>query len=599
MRHRRTLPCIGLALAWTTTAGAAVATVPAPPAARSVDRLIADLDAADPAVRDAATTDLRNDWSAAARAAVIAALPGASPEAADRLESVLLWTGPWSTPAAAVVDPGVRLASDDYATLSADDRAARVAALQGDGATAALFRVLRDDPAASVRWAAANALRLRFDDDPPLAAEALAQVAHPPDDRWAYPPVAANAPLLAAAAWACRLADPARSDDLLARALAVEARHPSPAAGQADFAYLWAADRATDRGDYPAAADLFRRLAARTAWSDVEVPEPVEDLFALQAEHGPFPGFADDLRLYRPYLRRPELLYCLARLADRGGGLTGTVGQGVLDAAAVAAGGTAADAHSSAGLFLYRHGWPQAAMRELRLALWLSGPDGVADIDFDLHAVADDCDDDAAAGRYLEDGLRHSPRIMGRVTRYGQTIPWTEADAWATVHWHYLRAAVTAGKRAAALAQARQVLDLDAAGDVLLHDPGMAADVVPVLADAGRRAEADRVFDTAFAALSKQVLAHPAEAMPKNNLAWLCARSDRRLNDADRLSAAAVALTPLDAACLDTRAEVLCRQGHAADAVTLERRALAAKPDDVYMQRQLVRFRAAAKLQGR
>ena len=224
----------------------------------------------------------------------------------------------------------------------------------------------------------------------------------------------------------------------------------------------------------------------------------------------------------------------------------------------------------------------------------------MADIDFDLHAVADDCDDDAAAGRYLEDGLRHSPRIMGRITRYGQTIPWTEADAWATVHWHYLRAAVTAGDRAAALAQARQILDLDAAGEVLQHDPGMAADLVPVLADAGQQAQADRVFDAAYAALTKQVLARPAEAMPKNNLAWLCARSDRRLAEADRLSSAAVALTPLDAACLDTRAEVLCRLGRAAESVVLERRALAAKPDDVYMQRQMTplpcrgRRRAAA-----
>ena len=184
---------------------------------------------------------------------------------------------------------------------------------------------------------------------------------------------------------------------------------------------------------------------------------------------------------------------------------------------------------------------------------------------------------------------------MVRVGRYGDTVPWTEADQWAEVHWHYLRVAVTGGDRPGALAQARQLLDLDASGQVLSHDPGMAADIVPVLSDAGRLDEADRCFTAAYAALGRDVAKRPAEPMPKNNLAWLCARSGRHLDEAEKLSADAVRLAPADAACLDTRAEVLFRSGQAKEAIALESRALAAKPDDVYMHRQLARFRAAGK----
>ncbi len=588
-------------------AGAAVVTEPAAAAPRSVGRWIADLDAADPAVRDGATDALSTRGGPAARAAVIAALPAASPEAAARLATVLLRTTAWDAPA---LDAAVRPAFGDYALQPADERGNRVAGLAdvpvaeaGD----ALIHVLRDDPSPAVRWVAARALQRAFDppaDDEPLAAAAalaaarvLATATAPPDPT-EYPPPSQNGPLLAAAAWACRTADPARADGLVRRALAIEAEHPSAFRGQADFFYQWAADRAVERGDFAAATVLFRQRAARTPWSDVELPEPVADLFAGHAEHGPFPGFADDLRLYRPYGVRPELLYCLGRMAERRGDLTGAAAAAALHAAAFAASGTSADGRRDVGRFLFQHGWSAAAERELLASLWLSGPDApaaeLADTYFALHSVADDRDDDAAAGRYLEEALKRSPRGgMTRETRYGQKIPWSDAEAWAEVHWHDLRAAVTAGDRAGALAHARQILDLDADGQVLRADPGKAADLVPVLADAGHPGEADRCFAAAYNALSKEVAEQPAEAMPKNNLAWLCARSDRHPDEADRLSAAAVALDPSDAACLDTRAEVLFRAGRVADAVASETRALSVKPDDVYMQRQLDRFRAA------
>ncbi len=603
MRHRRTLPCLAVsALCLTGPAVVRVAASVPPPdpaVARSVGRWIADLDAADPAVRNGATDALVEHAGPAARPAVIAALPAASPEAAGHLLDVLLRTDSWDVP----VPAELGRPPPPYDRLPPDDRAACVARLTPADAADPLVHVLMDDPSPAVRWAAANALRLSFDvptdaagDTPPLAARILA-LADAPADAAAYPPPSRNGPLLAAAAWACRATDPARADAQMGRALAIEVAHPSSFLHGADFAFLWAADRAVDRNDYPAAAALFRQLADRTPWTDDERPEPdpVGDLFALQAEHGPLPGFADDVRQFRASLVRPELIYCLARMADRQGGATGVATGAVLDAAALVAGGTSVRAHCAVGLFLFHHGWTAAGERELQGCLWLSGADPSPDVYFALHSVASECDDDAAAGKYLEGALRRSgPGGMTLTTRYGQTIAWSEADAWAEVHWHYLRVAVTAGDRDEALTQARQLLDLDADGQVLKHDPGMAADVVPVLADAGRRAEADRCFKAAYAALEQQVKATPTDPMPRNNLAWLCARSDRHLDEADRLSADAVRLAPGDAACLDTRAEVLVRRGRPREALALEELALSIKPEDLYMQRQLARFKAAA-----
>ena len=563
-----------------------------------VGRLIDDLSASDPAVRDAAT-ELLSDLGPTVRPAVVAALRTASPVAAGRLSTVLLRTASWDVPLDANAE--VRASMAAYATVTADERAARLNRVAEAGGTpgvaAVLIRALTSDPSPSVRWTAADLVRRLFDRVPAVGVQVL-ELASAPADPSVYPPAAENGPLLAAAGWAALGTDPARADALVGRAIALEVSHPSAFHDEAKFAFLWAADRAVDRGDFVAALGLLRELAARTPWSADAVPDAVADLFALHAERGPFAGFGDDLRLYRPYLGRPELIYCMAKLAGRQEGLLATGTAVGLDAAALAAGGLSPGDHCGVCLFLFHHSWTSAAERELQLALWLAGPDPSAEVYFTLYNLASERDDDAAAGRYLEGGLRRSGGGGGleHTSRYGDHTPWSEAEAWGEVHWHYLRAAVTAGDRPAALAEARQLLDLDAEanGEVLKRDPGKAADIVPVLADAGRTTAADRCFDATYATLHEMIDKDPADPMPKNNLAWLCARSDRRLDEADRLSAQAVAMDPTDAACLDTRAEVLCRLGRAGESVALEDRALSVKPDDVYMQRQVTRFRAAA-----
>ena len=94
MRRRRT---------WTLSVGAACLSSIAA-ATRPVERTIAHLDAADPAVRNAAAESLSLAGDAI-RPAVIAALPGASPEAADRLATLLLRTVHWDAALRSGPDP--------------------------------------------------------------------------------------------------------------------------------------------------------------------------------------------------------------------------------------------------------------------------------------------------------------------------------------------------------------------------------------------------------------------------------------------------------------------------------------------------------------
>ena len=607
MRRLTWVGCVlGLAV------GASVASSAAPPP-RAVQRYIALLDSPDPRRRALVTEELAGIDPAVVRPAAIAALPTATPEAAARLMTVLLRTGPWAKlalpvgadPDVARADARVRQAFDTYASLSADERCDLIdqvapdpavfgPSVVGPAVTDALVAVLTADPSPAVRWKAVNRLRVSLG-DPKLAAR-IVGLADAPADPATYPVPADNAPLLAAAGWALQVTDAPRAEALIGRALAIEDAAPSAFRGQADFADQWAAERAADRGDFAAAVVRYRAVAARTAYSAVRVPPSVGELLADHAAHGPFAGWADDWRQYRPYLLRPEVLYCLGRMVGRDGGLvSGPLIEVGIDAAAMAAGGLSANAHAQAGLFLHRQGWSGAAERELRAALALSGG-GSADLYMALNWVAKDRDDDVAAADYLEQALKRMDGTAewNHSDRFGNAVPWTQADALAEVHWHHLRAAVTAGDRTEALNRADLLLALDAERGVLAHDPGMAADLVPVLADAGQAARADACFDAAYAVLKKQVADGPADPMPKNNLAWLCARSGRHLDEADAASAEAVRLQPVDAACLDTRAEVLSRLHRPAEAAALEAQALSLKPENAYMRRQAARFRAAA-----
>jgi len=81
----------------------------------------------------------------------------------------------------------------------------------------------------------------------------------------------------------------------------------------------------------------------------------------------------------------------------------------------------------------------------------------------------------------------------------------------------------------------------------------------------------------------------------KNDLAWLCARVDERLDDAVKLAREAVEAQPENAAFLDTLGEAYFRAGKIDEAIATEQRALDLEPDNTFMKQQIERFRAGSR----
>ena len=398
-----------------------------------------------------------------------------------------------------------------------------------------------------------------------------------------------NAPLLAAVGWSWREVDVKRADQLLLQAVLLDNQHPAAIDGQIDFAYLWLIERAADENRFTDALNLLRQQAARTAWDQDDMPEPVANLFALHAEHGPFPGLADDLRTYRGYLDRPEMLYMLARLTERQGSPLVSI---VFNGIALTAGGWSQDRHYSIGCFLTDQGWYAPAQRELQTALWLSDGQSV-NIYFQLARLAAAQNDDWNVARYLEFALKRLPAPdtgMQRITRFGDRSKWTNEDAWAEVHWHYLRAARATNNLPEIRLHLQKLMELDKLGQVLHKDPSLATDIVPALDDTGNYNDAQKCFDAAYTDMKASVTADPTSAEAKNNLAWLCARCGRKLDEAVKLSQQAITTAPDNSAYLDTAAEAQFRNKNPKEAIRLETRALQLKPNDSFMTGQLKRF---------
>jgi tetratricopeptide (TPR) repeat protein len=548
----------------------------------SVTSLIAALNDPDPTTRSIATRRLI-DMEDAAEAELCKAIATAPPEAASRIAFVLMHIR-WTTNDDSVA---VRQRFDGYAESDPETRRALIDENLVNApppAKTALLRIVEHDVCATVRWDAALALVRSMDDkvdpvgqqlEPIISGHAIETISN-------YPPPVENAALLAVAGWACRDTNADRAAELMDRAVAIEADKPSAYAGQMDFVFQWLVDRATTSRKYDRVADLLRNQSDHWPWIEQAVAEPVANLFALHADFGPFPGFDDDVKNYRGYFIRPEMMYCLGRWLNRKHHpLLGATA----DAAALLAGGISAQSHYSAGVFLAQHEWNAPAERELNLCLMLPGGNSWETY-YELSRNATARGDDFAAGRDLEMAIKKLPAN-------GNTSEQTANDLWVQVEWHYLRAARDIHDDAAAKMRLNKLLEYEQIAHALQRDPAMAADIVPELQDLGRKAEADRIFVDAYNALAAEVAAAPSQPMPKNNLAWLCACSGRHLDEAIRIATEAVALVPHDGECIDTLAEAYFRSGNLAHALELEKQAVEQKPDDIYMQKQVKKYEAA------
>lgn len=159
----------------------------------------------------------------------------------------------------------------------------------------------------------------------------------------------------------------------------------------------------------------------------------------------------------------------------------------------------------------------------------------------------------------------------------------------ARVQWHRFKDAESRKDDAAMRKLAADLLDSDSA------DMSIFLDILPTIETTADAGKIDAFFQRAYDRQQTRLNEEPDKPVHKNDMAWLLARSGRKLAEAEPLAEAAVKAKPDEAAYLDTLAEVKFRLGKIEEAIKLEEQALQHLPGDKFMTEQLARFKAARK----
>lgn len=115
----------------------------------------------------------------------------------------------------------------------------------------------------------------------------------------------------------------------------------------------------------------------------------------------------------------------------------------------------------------------------------------------------------------------------------------------------------------------------------------------PVLVEAGQKEAAEKLFADVHNEYEQLCREFPQSAKFHNELAWLGARNERRLDDALTHAQEAVRLRPDAPGFVDTLAEVHFRRGDRLKAVELGKQNLAKEPSSTHFEEQLKRFEEA------
>lgn len=518
----------------------------------------------------------------------------------------LLMDLPWDRPDD---PPSVRGLLKNYGSLNPPARAAAVGQLEELAALAgrpAVLRLLREDPSPAVGWAAAGKVTDALDS---ATAAELRRWAESADVLRTLRP-----PALVAAAAAVDLKAGGTDNDPEALALlrtALSRAGPGDDLSRLKPIILRLVREAESRKDCAAVLDLARRqltLAGAagygppvTADESGQPPSPTDDpaddaawlLLQVQAGYGPLPGVAADFADADAHLAGGGgalPLYAAGRMLGRAGRPLLAAG---FDLAAYAAGGLDPDGRFATGERLARAGWYGRARYEFNTVLLLPGQGaGVSEANvrlrlFNVYLATRQYADAADALQACYDLTGGQDFI--RTDPAGESKPWPPAAVLAEV-WR-VRFLDAKGRKSKP--------EMNAAADRLLRlvkaAPEVAPDLVFALAELGRNKEIGPVFNPAYAAIKAELNARPTDPLRMNQLAWLLAQSDRKLDEALKLATEAVRLMPQNAGYMDTLAEVQFRRGAFGEAAKLERRALAIDPGDAFMAEQLAKFEAAGK----
>lgn len=540
--------------------------------AQSADALIRQLGDHDSQRRVEAETKLLG-MGVSARPALIPACRSDDPAIASAAARVLLML-PWSRPSD---PPEVVQILAEYGKQDDPQRigmVGRIAQMEKGAGNPALLRLVVEDPSEDVCWKIVTCLN---NTDDPAVPEKLRQLNADPNR-----PAA-----LVAMARAWLLNDPGKAMDLFNQALQTELRHPSYDDNELDVAFDQLCTVAIANHDYSRAAELRRAQASRIGVSASEYPLPVYQLFLLHGQYGPLAGFDNDVAMYSQFIGHPQIMYALSQAYSRAGR--------DLEAAACQQAAYASTFTPTlrilTGNFLYVSHWADLARREMYAILDCNEPAIVSYRMNVLHMLAvmssfDDNDADAITHFKSMAAIADERQLRLRVGPNNRVEDPTEYEA--EIAWRTARIA------AAKKDQAELRTQLDKLMQLASTNTDVVQNTYPLLIAAGRRQDAKALFDEAYARFKVQIDAGKVDPVSWNDLAWLCARCDQKLDEALEYSRRAIAAQPYEAAFLDTMAEVHFRRGEMKEAVEFESRAAQLEPGDVFMNKQLNRFKAAA-----
>ncbi len=147
-----------------------------------------------------------------------------------------------------------------------------------------------------------------------------------------------------------------------------------------------------------------------------------------------------------------------------------------------------------------------------------------------------------------------------------------------------LQAAVSAKDRDTAVESVQRILELDPL------DISFSEEQLPLMRMAGMEQIADTVLDQIVDAGVDHAERFSYDAMTCNNVAWVAAKNQRRLNDALDLATLAVRAEPESTTYRDTLAEILFLLGRKEEALQIEQACLLDDPGQWHLHEQIKKF---------
>ena len=148
----------------------------------------------------------------------------------------------------------------------------------------------------------------------------------------------------------------------------------------------------------------------------------------------------------------------------------------------------------------------------------------------------------------------------------------------------FLEAAIREGNDAKVVQSLERILELDPL------DISFAEERLPQMREAGMSQLADATLDQIMDSGVQYAQRFSLDAMTCNNVAWVAAKNERRLEDALNLASLAVRAEPESATYRDTLAEVLFLSGRTQEALQIERACLLDDPGQWHLHEQIEKY---------